>query len=107
MTGPGGSRTEGPPRRAGPPVFGPSVRRLLVRVALVRHADVREVGDALVRIGVDAVAERALLAFEEAGARPLLDVDDVVVQPAAFREAGVATAENAHPVRLRRRRHRQ
>ena len=49
---------------------------------------------------VDAVAERHLLALEEAGDRLLLDVDDVVGQPAAVREAGVVAAEDAHPVRL-------
>src|SRR4051794_13083336 len=79
--------SSGGPARGGPSGLDPSVSRLLVGVALVRHADVREVGQPRVGVPVDAVAQRDLLALEEAGDRLLLDVDDVVVQPPAVREA--------------------
>src|SRR5581483_4385449 len=99
--------TEGPPTRGGPSVPLASVRRLLVGEAAVRHAHVREVGESRVGVAVDAVAERDLVSLEEAGDRLLLDVDDVVVQPAPVREPGVVAGEDAHPVLDLRRRNRE
>src|SRR6185436_12123233 len=85
----------------GPAAVGPLnvcslLRRLRVLVALVRGCDVGEVAEVRHVVAVDAVAEGHLLALEEAGDCLLLDVDDVVAEPAAVREAAVVAAEHAH-----------
>ena len=79
-----------------------SVRRLRVGVALVRAS--RRTGSAAVNgmsFALTPSPSGTLCALEEAGDGLLLDVDDVVGQPAAVREAGVVAAEHAHPVRVR------
>src|SRR3954449_12905308 len=94
-------RGEGARPEAGPRSV--LLRCLRVLVALVRGCDVGEVAEVRHVVPVDAVAEGHLLSLEEAGDRLLLDVDDVVRQPAAVREAGVVAAEDTHPARLRGR----
>src|SRR5947208_9372302 len=78
------------------------LRGLRVLVARVRGCGVGEVAEVRHVVSVDAVTEGHLLALEEAGDRLLLDVDDVVAQPAPVREAGVVAAQHAHAADLRR-----
>ena len=68
---------------------------------LVREG--REVRDVA---AVDAVAELDLVPLQEAGHHALGDVDDVVAEPAAVREAAVVAADDAEAVDLARRGHR-
>ena len=90
---------------------GAAGRRMMRMLeALVRRAHVGELRQerhivrrhAVAELAVGAVLE--LLAEEEARRHAQLDVDDLVAEPPAVREAGVVTADDAERVlRLRRR----